>query len=103
MIKELTFVKVGDLITAYRKGFHVVTGIINQGSDVMALIKYRTVMDSKFNLIKSKKEETCSAYYCTKVKKEDIEKKKADQVKHFIEGFDRLLSLLDKEQRGEKI
>lgn len=86
-------IKIGDIITAYHKGYHRVTDIIPR-KGAMSLIQYKMIMDSKLNKRRGN-EKTCDASYCTVITRPYIEKLKKDQVEHFINGFDLLLGCLD--------
>lgn len=78
-------VKIGDVITAYHKGYHIVTGIIPRGQS-MAIIQYRTVLDRSFTPKKGMSIKECDASYCNVWTKERILEEKAKQIEYFTKG-----------------
>jgi hypothetical protein len=56
---------VGDMITAYNKGLHIVTEIIPREGQT-PLFAYRRVFDSEHRAVKTKKIDSCDASYCRK-------------------------------------
>ncbi len=59
---------VGDYITAYHKGIHIVTKIEDRGRRNCPLFHYVSVLNSQYGPMK-KRENSCDASYCTKVSK----------------------------------
>lgn len=102
-------INVGDIITAYHKGYHIVTkverrfvdtdyklcgGRGNIGDEYEALIEYRTVLTKDFKPQKSKSTKCCDALYCQPLNKTDIVHEKTVVLKDTGEGYDRLIALL---------
>ncbi len=70
---ETKGLNVGDLITAYHKGFHRVVGFeYYDGTQKYPLCRYITVLDSGGHPVKSKTEKTCHIDYCTKLDKSKV-------------------------------
>ena len=77
MTSFLKKLKVGDIITAYRKGIHIITKIEhrfftekdtdygNVGEEYNSLIYYKQLVTGKFKEVKSKREYCCDEHYCT--------------------------------------
>ena len=97
--------QVGDLIVAWKKGFHIVTKIehryvtiydrqfklgdelIKTGDELEALISYKQIADSNGVAVEGEKEYHCSVSFCSKVDKQYLQKK--------IEGFRNLIKRLE--------
>ncbi len=70
-------IKVGDIISAYQKGFHRVTEIRDRGANATPLIGYETVARENGTLAKTSSVKHCDASYCRHaagVIKEEVEK-----------------------------
>ena len=96
-----TNIKVGDIITAYHKGFHRVTEI-QKRHGTTPLIYYYKVLDSNYNKCKPKKN-CCDAYWCERITLEGLKKEFERQCAHFQTKFkiiETLLSELDKETKS---
>lgn len=85
--------KIGDVITSYYKGYHVVTNIISRPA-YTPLIEHRTILDSHFNPVKSNSIKTCDVAWCRILDRETIEKERVNQIEHFQAGYDILLKNL---------
>lgn len=88
--------QVGDIITAYRKGFHKVVSIRRRfyknerempshlrniaetGDEYKALVEYLPVMSAAGKILKSKKTHSCDAGYCVKVDATFIAERRAE-------------------------
>tara|TARA_Y100000034_G_C6896119_1_gene413179 strand:+ start:1427 stop:1921 length:495 start_codon:yes stop_codon:yes gene_type:complete len=84
---------VGDLITAYHKGFHVVErverrfhkdentipsqfrGKVKVGDEYKSLIHYKTVLTAKYTATKGKAIKCCDAAFCEKLDKAAIKER----------------------------
>ena len=90
-------IKVGDFVTSYHKGYHIVVDIEKryhkEGDEYSSLIEYRNVMNSKFKTKKSQSTQNCDASYCKKIDIAKIRKEKNEKVKELKEGYDRLIDL----------
>jgi hypothetical protein len=65
---SLTFdtnIKVGDLITAYEKGFHRVTGL-SEHAQYGTMVEYKRVLSDKGTISKGSIR-TCNGSYCKKM------------------------------------
>lgn len=60
-------VKVGDITTAYEKGYHKILSI-----DERNLVHYVRVISEKGNKVSAKKELVCSSAYCSKITEESV-------------------------------
>jgi len=101
-------VKVGDIITAYSKGYHRVVNIHRRfntkhdeemnfgkmGEEFNSIIEYKMVMDSKYKLKKNGKTDSCDAEYCKVVTLSAIKAEKLEKVKALSEGYDQLIEML---------
>lgn len=67
--------KVGDVITAYHKGLHVITNVgeFRVGCSTY-LITYKALTDSKFKPVRSAVTRTCDSFYCQKVGRSYMDK-----------------------------
>lgn len=88
--------KVGDIITAYHKGYFRLLSIERRYKDskeMSPLFSYEKIMDSNFKLITSKKKSIleCDARFCKVLKKSAVE----DMKKEFEAGCDRLIAILN--------
>ena len=88
-------VKVGDIITAYHKGYHLVVDIqprsrAETNGTGLSTIIYRTIVDSHLKPCKNITR-PCSAYWCKVITKEQIEQERSIQVAHYNEGYDTIL------------
>lgn len=90
-------IEVGDIVTAYQKGWHRVIEI-RPRKDSTPIIVYQRLMDSTGKLVSSKVFLECDASYCQKWDENFIDEHFANQVQHFIETKDALKALL----RGSK-
>ena len=99
----------GDLITAYHKGFHKVTGVERrfhtkedekrnygkEGNEYSSLILYQTVLNAKYGVSKGKKVKRCDSAYCKKVTIEAVEVTRKEAVDVANKGAEGLLELLN--------
>lgn len=99
--------QVGDLITAYHSGYHIVTNIerrfltknnvpysepskdIND-REYNALITYERIFDGNFKRAKSKITKRCSANYCNKVTLKSEQQSIENQIKELKDNYKKL-------------
>lgn len=62
--------KVGDLVFAYYKGIHRITGLTER-NNYNPLVHIEAVLDSKYNPTKKVKN-ICDIYYCKKIDKRKL-------------------------------
>lgn len=87
--------KLGDLITAYRQGFHVVTRITQTFQDGVCVdgdhynISYRQVCDKNGVLSKhAKVEHECDSYYCAPAQDAiDYMRKRANDIEASLASY----------------
>lgn len=87
--------KLGDLITAYRQGFHVITRITQTFEDGVCVnrghynIHYRQVCDKNGVLSKhAKVEHECGSYYCAPAQNAiDSLRKRADNIEASLASY----------------
>lgn len=89
-------VKVGDIITAYHKGYHLVVAIHPRsrketGGSGSSSIVYRTIVDRHLKPSTKNVTRQCDAWWCKVITKEQIEKERSIQVAHYNEGYETLL------------
>lgn len=72
MKKNVYEFTLGDVILAYRKGFHVVVGL-DPSDCSTGCIQYQTIAKADGTPVNSKTVHVCDALYCTKVTHESIE------------------------------
>lgn len=92
-------IKVGDIITAYEKGYHVVVSIErrthNRDGTDSPVIGYKRKLDSTGKSVSSNVVKYCDVYYCTKLTKEAVEKIITNEQTVFELKKANLLSLLE--------
>lgn len=84
--------EIGDLVTSYYKGYHIITKIIPR-KDENYLVEHVTVLDFKFQVKKSRKRHICDAGYCKVITKEQLEKEREKQIDFWSKGYDFLINL----------
>lgn len=100
-ITEYDGIRIGDMITAYHKGYHKVIGFHNLGYDYSMQINYERVADSNGNPVKGKN--SCSYKYCKKI---DAQTLKADfdyelyELQRKYRVLDAILTQLEAEQNA---
>lgn len=92
-------IKIGDIITAYHKGYHVVvdieTRIKNRHGTDSSIIVYIPILDNHFHPVKKKPRQRCDAHWCNVVTEKDCIKQRSLQCVHFIKGYDTLLAVIN--------
>lgn len=92
-------IKVGDLITAYHKGYHIVTEVQERTKAIdrtdSPLIHYNQIVDSTGKPRKSKGL-CCDAAFCRKVIFEDVVKQTKEAIQQAISLQLCILKALDK-------
>jgi hypothetical protein len=78
--------KVGDLITAYQKGYHEFVKYQERGETAAPLIYYRRVFKFNGRSAKSKKVLCCDAVYCHKA---------SEHIKNLIKNLHEQIKLLE--------
>jgi hypothetical protein len=91
--------KVGDITTAYEKGYHVVISVEprSHGRDKIAspTIGYKKVLNSRGEPVPSTVVKYCDVHYCTKITNEVIEKIITNEQTIFETKKQNLLKLLE--------
>lgn len=113
MIKDYTYLKPGDLITAYHKGIWEVVSVErryytetlllgtkdkNLGDEYSPLIHYKSVLDSKFRPAKNQKPQSCDIQYCTKID----DRYCMEQIKNCLEQIAVLKALMEGRNDGTR-
>lgn len=83
--------QVGDLITTYHKGYHIITKIERRfygndavrwgkilGEEYSPLVHYEMYADGNFKIAKKRKKNSCDMVYCQKVDVKFINKTKEE-------------------------
>ncbi len=99
-VDKLKDLKPGDMITAYKSGYHRVVRVEQReylGGPIAPLIHYLTVLSSKFKPVKSKKEHRCDLFYCRKVTLESVRLEFQKKTQELTEGHGRLIQFLQEE------
>lgn len=108
-------IEVGDMITAYHAGFHVVTGVVRRfvtqddlrfsinagksiGDESSALIQYRTVLTKKYTAPRSSSVKACDASFCEKLTRESIAQQRQAKLEEITAGYTTLLEIFDSNQ-----
>lgn len=86
-------IQVGDIITAYRKGWHRVVKVTERPNST-SYIEYQMVMYADGRLSKGKATMGCDGSYCKKWDEEQIDQYLKDQVNFCTEISDKLKVLL---------
>lgn len=109
--------KVGDVIRAYHKGYHVVTDIerrfhtqddvsrypsknLKVGQEYNSLIHYRTVLTASFKPVKyskSKAIQTCDSQFCKKLTSKLLMDERDKKIQDLKDGYDRVICLIGAE------
>lgn len=89
-------IKVGDIITAYHKGYHRVVELYNHPNypKILPQIKYRQVLNSQFTTKGNDRLNSCAAGFCKKVTAESITKWAEEQAAFYLEGAKEVIKLL---------
>lgn len=90
-------IKVGDIITAYHKGYHRVVDIYdttNYALIKIPQIKYKQVLNSQFTNKGNGITRSCHSGYCKKVTTESITKWAEEQAAFYLEGAKEVIKLL---------
>jgi len=86
-------IQVGDIVTAYVKGYHRVRRIVPH--DMFAPTVYlEGILNSHFNA-RGVQDTKCSGNWCKKLTKEEVEQLRDKKVQQVKDGFDRLLGFFD--------
>ena len=100
-------IKVGDIITAYHNGYHIVVSVNRRyedgyclpkgkkiGDEMNALIEYRTVMNAKLKPVNSKTTKSSDSAYCQVVTIRTVKGEKRSEIDRISEGYDALLRIV---------
>jgi hypothetical protein len=90
-------IQIGDIITAYHKGYHKVTHLFDLNSytgKTIPQIQYRQILNSNFTTKGNGRSNSCAASFCKKVTKESITKWAQEQADFYLNGAKEVIKLL---------
>jgi hypothetical protein len=93
MIGKHKNIKVGNIITAYYKGYHIVTKVTTRRG-IGDMIQFRKLLDSNMKPISGNKIQECDEHWCTVFNKEELEELRLANITHFNQAFELLLNHL---------
>ncbi len=82
---------VGELITAYEKGYHILTGIDYRADDQTPLMRYTRVVTAAGKRTKANKEMVCDASYVRRLNTGDVLRLFQTEINAAIKKRDNLL------------
>ncbi len=86
-------IKIGSYITAYTKGFHIVTNLTRGGSSG-TIVHYKRVLNTNGAPAKSKNEMSCDGSYCKLIDKKFVDTLVSKEQTAFETLRDNLLKLV---------
>ena len=88
--------QIGDLITAYHKGYHKITKIDPPRSDGIYIIYYEQILTSKFTKPRAKIEYRCGDGWCEHLNMESVRVMR----KYWNDGFDKLEQVIKENSKN---
>lgn len=90
-LKSYKEFKIGDVITAYHKGYHEITCIIERKNG-NPLIQYRTLFRADGTVVKSTSHKKCDVFYCNLAAKvlPEVIKKREEELEKLKKIFEEI-------------